>query len=126
MAVFSFHPVKIITSGEGGMAMTNDDNLAARMHRLRTHGITRNEADMARPPDGPWYYEQLDLGFNYRMTDIQAALGLSQLRRLGEFVPGATILLVAMTCCLPTCPLPRLGNTQTVSQDCICMQSGSS
>jgi len=86
IAVFSFHPVKIITSGEGGMALTNDATLAERMHRLRTHGITREVDQLQGPREGPWYYEQLDLGFNYRMTDIQAALGLSQLVRIDEFI----------------------------------------
>ena len=86
ITVFSFHPVKIITTGEGGMAMTQDALLAKRMQRLRSHGITRDEADMTRAPDGPWYYQQIDLGFNYRMTDFQAALGLSQMQRVDEFV----------------------------------------
>ena len=86
IAIFSFHPVKIITTGEGGMAMTNDLELANRMRRLRTHGITREPAMMSRPPDGPWYYEQIELGLNYRMTDIQAALGLSQLDRLDRYI----------------------------------------
>jgi UDP-4-amino-4,6-dideoxy-N-acetyl-beta-L-altrosamine transaminase len=86
VTVFSFHPVKIITTGEGGMALTNDGELARRMQRLRTHGTTRNASDMTRAPDGPWYYQQIDLGYNYRMTEIQAALGLSQFERLDEFV----------------------------------------
>jgi UDP-4-amino-4,6-dideoxy-N-acetyl-beta-L-altrosamine transaminase len=86
IAVFSFHPVKIITTGEGGMAMTNDAQLAKRMQLLRSHGITRDENDMTHGPDGPWYYQQIDLGFNYRMTDLQAALGLSQIQRLNDFV----------------------------------------
>jgi UDP-4-amino-4,6-dideoxy-N-acetyl-beta-L-altrosamine transaminase len=86
ITVFSFHPVKIITTGEGGMALTNDERLAERMRLLRTHGITRDPARMTREPDGTWYYEQLMLGFNYRMTDIQAALGLSQLDRLDAYV----------------------------------------
>jgi UDP-4-amino-4,6-dideoxy-N-acetyl-beta-L-altrosamine transaminase len=86
IAVFSFHPVKIITSAEGGMAVTNDIELAQRMQLLRTHGITRDREDMTREPDGPWYYEQTVLGFNYRMTDVHAALGLSQMNRLEEFV----------------------------------------
>jgi len=85
IAVFSFHPVKVITSAEGGMAMTNDALLAKRMQMLRTHGITREAADMTHEPDGAWYYQQLDLGYNYRMTDVQAALGLSQMSRLDEF-----------------------------------------
>ena len=86
ITVFSFHPVKIITTGEGGMAMTNDAQLAKRMQLLRSHGITRNEKDMTNVTEGPWYYQQIELGFNYRMTDIQAALGLSQMQRLDEFV----------------------------------------
>lgn len=86
IAVFSFHPVKIITTGEGGMAMTNDPDLAARMALLRTHGVTRDPAKLQGEPDGGWYYEQLELGFNYRMTDIQAALGASQLHRIDALV----------------------------------------
>jgi UDP-4-amino-4,6-dideoxy-N-acetyl-beta-L-altrosamine transaminase len=84
--VFSFHPVKIITTGEGGMVLTKDAELAARMALLRSHGITRDPQSMSRAPDGPWYYEQVVLGFNYRMTDIQAALGLSQLARVDAYV----------------------------------------
>jgi UDP-4-amino-4,6-dideoxy-N-acetyl-beta-L-altrosamine transaminase len=86
ITVFSFHPVKIITSAEGGMALTNDAELARRMALLRSHGITRDAAEMTQPPDGPWYYQQIDLGFNYRLTDLQAALGASQMRRVDEFV----------------------------------------
>ncbi|MFM4900932.1 UDP-4-amino-4,6-dideoxy-N-acetyl-beta-L-altrosamine transaminase [Aeromonas hydrophila] len=86
ITVFSFHPVKIITTGEGGMAMTNDPALAKTMSMLRSHGITRDPEDFINEPDGPWYYEQQMLGFNYRMTDIQAALGLSQMERLDEFI----------------------------------------
>ncbi len=86
VTVFSFHPVKVITAGEGGMAVTQDPDLAARMSRLRTHGITREANQMTRAPDGPWYYEQLELGFNYRMTDIHAALGSSQLTRLTAYL----------------------------------------
>jgi UDP-4-amino-4,6-dideoxy-N-acetyl-beta-L-altrosamine transaminase len=86
VTIFSFHAVKIITSGEGGMALTNDPELAARMALLRSHGITRAEESMTRPAAGPWYYEQLQLGFNYRMTDLQAALALSQLARIDEFL----------------------------------------
>lgn len=86
ICIFSFHPVKIITSGEGGMALTNDPLLARRMNLLRSHGITRETTEMDGPVRGPWYYEQIDLGMNYRMTDIHAALGLSQLSRLGTFV----------------------------------------
>lgn len=86
MTVFSFHPVKIITTGEGGMVVTNDPVMANQLVRLRSHGITRDSAEMTHAPDGPWYYQQLDLGYNYRMTEIQAALGLSQMLRLDEFV----------------------------------------
>lgn len=86
ITVFSFHPVKIITTAEGGMAMTNDAQLAKRMQLLRSHGITRDVNEMTHTPDGPWYYQQIDLGYNYRMTDMQAALGLSQMQRLDEFV----------------------------------------
>ncbi len=86
ITVFSFHPVKIITTGEGGMALTNDAELAKRMQGLRSHGITRDAADMTQAPDGPWYYQQIDLGFNYRMSDLQAALGLSQMQKLDGFV----------------------------------------
>lgn len=86
IAVFSFHPVKIITTGEGGIALTNEESLAKRMELLRSHGITRDAGEMTHAPDGPWYYQQIELGFNYRMTDLQAALGLSQMQRLDEFV----------------------------------------
>jgi UDP-4-amino-4,6-dideoxy-N-acetyl-beta-L-altrosamine transaminase len=87
ITVFSFHPVKIITTGEGGMALTNDPELAEKLSRLRTHGITSKAEFMySRPPEEIWNYQQIDLGFNYRMTDIQAALGLSQLQRLDDFV----------------------------------------
>ena len=87
ITVFSFHPVKIITTGEGGMALTNNDELADRMRRLRTHGITSNKALMhERPENEIWNYQQIELGFNFRMTDIQAALGLSQMTRIDEYV----------------------------------------
>jgi dTDP-4-amino-4,6-dideoxygalactose transaminase len=87
ITVFSFHPVKIITSGEGGMALTNDAQLAKRLRLLRSHGISSDEADMQpRPSEEIWNYQQIGLGFNYRMTDILAALGLSQMQRLDEFV----------------------------------------
>ena len=86
VTVLSFHPVKIITSGEGGMALTNSASLAAAMERFRSHGITRDKNLFQRASDGPWYYEQIELGFNYRLTDIAAALGLSQFQRLDSFV----------------------------------------
>lgn len=82
LTVFSFHPVKIITTAEGGMVMTNDAQMAARLERLRSHGITRDPAVMEGEPEGPWVYEQVELGLNYRLTDLQAALGLSQLSQL--------------------------------------------
>ncbi len=84
ITVFSFHPVKIITTGEGGAALTNNIELSNRMKLLRSHGITRDPGVMSKVPDGGWYYEQVVLGYNYRMTDIQAALGCSQLKRLDQ------------------------------------------
>lgn len=86
ITVFSFHPVKIITTGEGGMALTNNDQLANRLALLRSHGITRDPALMTEHMHGSWHYQQVDLGFNYRMTDIQAALGVSQMKRLEGYV----------------------------------------
>ena len=86
ITVFSFHPVKIITTTEGGMALTNSVDLDKRMALFRSHGITRDAVDMTHAPDGPWYYQQIELGYNYRMTDLQAALGLSQMQRLDAFV----------------------------------------
>ncbi|MFD1766098.1 UDP-4-amino-4,6-dideoxy-N-acetyl-beta-L-altrosamine transaminase [Sphingorhabdus buctiana] len=86
ITVFSFHPVKIITTAEGGMALTNNEDLAGKMDLLRSHGITRKQQEMTHLADGPWYYQQIDLGFNYRITDIQAALGLSQMARLDAYV----------------------------------------
>jgi len=86
MTVFSFHPVKIITTGEGGMIITNREDLYQHLLRLRSHGITREPSLMTQTSDGPWYYQQLELGFNYRMTDLQAALGNSQMQRLDEFI----------------------------------------
>jgi UDP-4-amino-4,6-dideoxy-N-acetyl-beta-L-altrosamine transaminase len=86
ITIFSFHPVKIITTGEGGAAVTNQSKLADKMSMLRSHGITRDPMHMSRTPVGPWYYEQNFLGFNYRMTDIQAALGISQMNRLDKYI----------------------------------------
>lgn len=86
ICVFSFHPVKIITTAEGGLATTNDPELAHAMDLARSHGITRDPAQMTHAPDGAWYYQQVTLGYNYRMTELQAALGLSQMDRLAEFV----------------------------------------
>lgn len=86
VTIFSFHPVKIVTSAEGGMAVTNDDKLAEKMALLRSHGITRTPSLMTKPMEGSWYYQQVDLGFNYRMTDLQGALGASQMGRLVHYV----------------------------------------
>ncbi|MGX5659527.1 UDP-4-amino-4,6-dideoxy-N-acetyl-beta-L-altrosamine transaminase [Castellaniella ginsengisoli] len=86
ITVFSFHPVKIITTAEGGMATTNSETLADQMRLLRSHGITRDPSLMTHKPDGPWYYQQIALGLNYRMTELQAALGISQLERLDQYV----------------------------------------
>jgi UDP-4-amino-4,6-dideoxy-N-acetyl-beta-L-altrosamine transaminase len=86
ITVFSFHPVKIITTGEGGAALTNDDQLAERIALFRGHGVTRDQKMMTEPSHGSWYYQQIELGFNFRMTDIQAALGISQMARLNYFV----------------------------------------
>lgn len=86
LTVFSFHPVKIVTTGEGGMVLTNRGELAETLERLRSHGITRDPRSMVGESQGPWYYEQIELGYNYRMTELQAALGGSQMARLDEFV----------------------------------------
>lgn len=86
ITIFSFHPVKIITTAEGGMALTNSETLANKLRLLRSHGITRDPAWLEQPDTGLWYYEQQALGYNYRMTDIQAALGLSQLAHLAEWI----------------------------------------
>ncbi len=86
MTVFSFHPVKVVTTAEGGMVLTNNTMLYEKLIEFRSHGITRNPGLMTEEMHGPWYYQQISLGYNYRMTDIQAALGCSQLERLDEFV----------------------------------------
>lgn len=86
ICVFSFHPVKIITTMEGGMAMTNQQILADKMRLLRSHGVSNDLSDMSQPAHGPWYYEQVSLGFNYRMNDIEAALGISQVEKLDSFI----------------------------------------
>lgn len=107
ITVFSFHPVKIITTGEGGLATTNDPNLAQKMQRRRSHGITRDPALMENESHGPWYYEQIELGWNYRMTDIQAALGLSQLSRLDEFLYKRREIFSRYDAALSHLPLKR-------------------
>lgn len=105
VAVFSFHPVKIITTGEGGMALTNDREIAWRMCNLRSHGVTRDAERFIGMPQGSWYYEQVDLGFNYRMTDMQAALGLSQLSRLDALVQRRNALAQRYDALLAGLPL---------------------
>lgn len=107
ITIFSFHPVKIVTTGEGGMAVTSNPELGVKLARLRTHGITRNPAEMSREPDGPWYYEQIGLGYNYRITDIQAALGVSQLGRLDAYVQRRHELADRYDQLLASLPLKR-------------------
>ncbi len=92
ITVFSFHPVKIITTAEGGAALTNDYKLAEKIALHRSHGITRDQELMTQPSHGPWFYEQITLGYNYRMTDLQAALGVTQMKRLNEFVSERQII----------------------------------
>ncbi len=92
VTIFSFHPVKIITTAEGGMAVTNNESIAKAISLLRSHGITRDPSSMTKDPDGPWYYQQIALGFNYRMTELQAALGVSQLSRLDSFISRRHVL----------------------------------
>ena len=107
ITVFSFHPVKIITTAEGGMALTNDAELANRMALLRSHGITRDASQMTHAPDGPWYYQQVDLGFNYRMTELQAALGVSQMARLDDYVARRHALAARYDALLADLPVTR-------------------
>ena len=105
MAVLSFHPVKIITTGEGGMVLTNDAALYEQLCLYRSHGITRDPKHMTKESDGDWYYQQVALGFNYRMTDIQAALGASQMDRLDEFVARRRFLAARYDALLRDLPL---------------------
>ncbi|WP_306168718.1 UDP-4-amino-4,6-dideoxy-N-acetyl-beta-L-altrosamine transaminase [Halomonas sp. MMSF_3323] len=105
ITVFSFHPVKIITTAEGGMALTNNEKLAERMSLLRSHGVTRDPKLMTHEADGPWYYQQVDLGFNYRMTELQAALGVTQLERLDSYVAARHSLAVRYDRLLSSLPL---------------------
>jgi dTDP-4-amino-4,6-dideoxygalactose transaminase len=107
ITVFSFHPVKIITTAEGGLATTQDPVLARRMELARSHGITREPAEMTQVPDGPWYYQQVTLGYNYRMTELQAALGLSQMGRLDAFVARRRALAARYDRLLGNLPLRR-------------------
>jgi len=105
VTIFSFHPVKIITTAEGGMALTNDDALAAELAMLRSHGITRDAARFQQPAQGGWYYEQQTLGFNYRITDLQAALGSSQLERLDAYIARRNQLARRYDAALASLPL---------------------
>lgn len=105
MTVFSFHPVKIVTTGEGGAVLTNDPALCDRLRRLRSHGITRDPAQMDEPDEGAWSYEMQELGFNYRITDIQAVLGLSQLKRLDGFLARRRVLVQRYDALLKNLPL---------------------
>jgi dTDP-4-amino-4,6-dideoxygalactose transaminase len=109
MTVFSFHPVKIVTTGEGGMILTNRADLYEMLVLLRSHGITRDPARMEAESPGSWYYEQIALGFNYRMTDIQAALGASQMTRIDEFVARRRQLADRYDRLLAEFPLSRPG-----------------
>lgn len=105
ITVFSFHPVKIITTAEGGLATTNDKNLSERMRLFCSHGVTRDPELMKKKSDGAWYYQQIDLGFNYRMNEIQAMLGISQMKRLDEFVHRRHSLQVRYNHLLSDLPL---------------------
>lgn len=105
ITVFSFHPVKIITTAEGGMALTNNAELANRMALLRSHGITRDPAQMTHQSDGAWYYQQITLGYNYRMTDIHAALGVSQMARLDAFIGRRQALAARYNDALSSLPI---------------------
>lgn len=105
IAIFSFHPVKIVTTAEGGMALTQDAALAERMALLRSHGITRDPARMDGESEGPWYYQQIDLGFNYRMTDMQAALGVSQMDRLDAYVARRHVIASRYDALFSTLPV---------------------
>ncbi len=110
ITVFSFHPVKIVTTGEGGLLTTKDAALAERLRRLRSHGITRDPGLLQDQAQGGWYYEQLELGFNYRMTDIQAALGLSQLERLVPFITRRRALVQRYRGLLAELPVGLIGD----------------
>ncbi|MUK61358.1 UDP-4-amino-4,6-dideoxy-N-acetyl-beta-L-altrosamine transaminase [Aliivibrio fischeri] len=105
ITVFSFHPVKIVTTAEGGAVMTNSQDLADKMALYRSHGITRDQAQMQNESHGGWYYEQIDLGYNYRMTELQAALGVAQMTRLNDFVSARHKLATRYNQLLSTLPV---------------------
>lgn len=105
ITIFSFHPVKIITTAEGGMAVTNNRILAQKMKLLRSHGITRDPKLMSKEPEGPWYYQQIELGYNYRMNDIQAALGVSQMQRLDHYVSRRHVIVQRYNNALKSLPI---------------------
>jgi len=109
ICVFSFHPVKIVTTAEGGVATTRDAGLARAMERLRSHGVTRDAVEMEGESHGPWYYQQIDLGLNYRMTELQAALGVSQMARLDDYVMRRNALADAYDTALAGLALRRPG-----------------
>lgn len=105
ITIFSFHPVKIITTAEGGMALTNNPRLATKLELLRSHGITRDPILMTQDMDGPWYYQQVALGYNYRMTDLQAALGASQMQRLHQYVEKRHVIAQRYNALLADLPI---------------------
>jgi len=117
ISTFSFHPIKNITTGEGGMAVTNNPQLAEKMRRLRSHGITGDPALMTHSKDGLWYYQQIELGFNYRMSDVHAALGISQLKRLDEFIANRRSIAKRYDQALSELPLQLPSKSKTNSED---------
>ena len=117
ISTFSFHPIKNITTGEGGMAVTNSQKLADKMRRLRSHGITGDPALMTHSKDGLWYYQQIELGFNYRMSDLHAALGISQLKRLDEFIANRRSIAKRYDQALSELPLQLPSKSKTNSEE---------
>ena len=117
ISTFSFHPIKNITTGEGGMAVTNNPELAEKMRRLRSHGITSDPALMTHSKDGLWYYQQIELGFNYRMSDLHAALGISQLKRLDEFIANRRSIAKRYDQALSGLPLQLPSKSKTNSEE---------
>ncbi len=107
ISIFSFHPVKIITTGEGGMALTNNLKIYKKLKLLRTHGVTRETKLMKKKSEGPWYYQQIDLGFNYRMNDIQAALGLEQIKRINDYIKRRNVIAERYNYAFKDLPLTR-------------------